>query len=149
MLTLQALHDEIENDPESVGYKEAGGAWKGDQVIADLLNDPANGAPIFRLAVSPQEIVSSIPIGEYRTYSQAERDWLRTLLGHGGSALVGGTIDASDNVVRGNLLALMPAGSVARDNLIAKVQRQGSRAEVLWGEGTTVTVSNVGEAANL
>ena len=34
--TLQALHDEIEADPAALGYKEAGGEWKGDGVIADL-----------------------------------------------------------------------------------------------------------------
>jgi hypothetical protein len=28
--SLQALHDEIEADPEELGYKELDGTWKGD-----------------------------------------------------------------------------------------------------------------------
>ena len=36
--TLQELHDEIENDPETLEYKEVGGEWKGDTEIANLIN---------------------------------------------------------------------------------------------------------------
>jgi len=144
--SLQALHDEIEADPEAIGYKEAGGAWKADSVIADLINDPENGDTIMRKLIAPSEIWTSIPFAEYELYSAAKQQWLDTAL-----ELVGGegVIDANDSVVYNNLLAMFPGGSEARANILAKIQRQGSRAEVLWGEDKVVTVLEVAYAANL
>lgn len=145
--SLQALHDEIEADPEGLGYKD-GAAWKGDQEIADLLNalTGPGAATIMRKLIEPREIFDSIPYAEYEAYSAAKREYLDTML-----ELVGGTglVDANDAVVYANLLAVFPAGSDARANIVAKIQRTGSRAEVLWGEGTTVSVSQVGHSANL
>ena len=144
--SLQALAAEITNDPQGIGYKNPDTTWKGDQEIADLLNDPANGGQITRKLIQPKEIFDSIPYAEYSAYPAAKREWLDTVL-----ELVGGegVIDANDSVVNANLLAVFPAGSAARTNILAKIQRQGSRAEVLWGEGRIITASNVGHAANV
>ena len=145
--SLQALHDEIESDPLSLGYKEAG-EWKEDAVIAALINAATGpgAATIMRKLIEPREIWNSIPYSEYENYGDAKREWLDTAL-----ELAGGTgvIDANDPVVYGNLIAVFPAGSEARTNLLAKIQRVGSRAEVLWGEGKVVSVLDVAYAANL
>lgn len=142
--TLQALHDEIEADPVAIGYKEAGGAWKGDQVIADLINDPANGATIQREHVAPQEIIEQITIVDWDTISASDRLYLQLL-----PALETISTIQNGTEVRNNLLDIFTAGMATRDNLIAVVQRQGSRAEALWGENTFVTVGDVARAANL
>ena len=51
--------------------------------------------------------------------------------------------------VRRNLLEIFDAGTGTRDNLIDVVQRDGSRAEVLWGENIVISISQIGHAANL
>lgn len=146
-MDLVELKNEIVSDPQGIGYKNSATAtdWKGDTVIADLINDPANGATITRKLIKPEEIFSSIPYTEYAAYDQAKRDYLDTIL-----ELAGGTgvIDATDTLTYNNLLEIFPSGSDARTNIIAKIQRQGSRAEILWGEGVTVSALDVGRAFN-
>jgi len=145
--TLQELHDEIEVDPLALGYK-TGAVWKSDAEIAGLINalDGPGAAVIMRKLIEPAELWTSIPYTEYELYGEAKREWLDTAL-----ELAGGTgiIDGNDPVVFANLLAVFPAGSEARANILAKIQRVGSRAEVLWGEATVVTISNVAYASNL
>ena len=145
--TLQELHDEIEVDPLALGYK-TGAVWKSDAEIAGLINalDGPGAAVIMRKLIEPAELWTSIPYTEYELYGEAKREWLDTAL-----ELAGGTgiIDGNDPVVFANLLAVFPAGSEARANILAKIQCVGSRAEVLWGEATVVTISNVAYASNL
>ena len=142
--SLQALHDEIEADPTGIGYKEAGGAWKGDAVIADLLNDPANGAIVERQYITPQEIIEQIAITDWNVITAAERLYVALLPSLDIiSAIQNGT------EIRSNMLAIFDVGTITRDNLIGVVQKDGSRAEVLWGEGTAITIGQVGHAANL
>ena len=144
--TLEALHAEIVNDPTGVGYKEADGVtWKGDQVIADLLNDPANGDVIERSRVSPRELVEQIDVGEYEGLSAGRQRWLDLVLE--GAAEV--STVAGDNAVRAGILSCFGQGTTTRTSMLAVVQRQGSRAEVLWGEGTAIAASQVGHAANV
>ena len=145
--SLQALHDEIENDPQGLGYKD-GGVWKEDAVIVGLINatEGPGAAQIMRKLITPEEIWNSIPYAEYEQYGAAKREWLDTAL-----ELAGGTglIDGNDPIVFANLIAVFPANSDARANILAKIQRMGSRAEVLWGEGKVVSISEVGHASNL
>ena len=141
--SLQALHDEIENDPESIGYKD-GSVWKGDDVIADLINDPANGDVVQRSLVEPQELIEQITLTDWETISAAQRLYIQLLP----SLSVISTVQ-NGTEVRNNLLAIFGAGTTTRDNLVAVVERQGSRAEVLWGEGVTISISQVAHAANL
>lgn len=141
--TLQALHDEIENDPETIGYKD-GSAWKSDDVIAGLINDPTNGDTIERRNISPQEIIEQIAIADWLAIDAAERLYIQLLPS---LPVISAVQDGTE--VRGNLLSIFDAGTTTRDNLIAVVQKQGSRAEVLWGEGTVISVSQVAHAANL
>lgn len=144
--SLQALHDEIESDTESMGYKEEGGDWKGDQVIADLLNSTtSSGAQtITRRLVSQKEIVSSIHLAEFEAISEARHRYLNTVMR-------GEVIDATETPVFQALNTIFNNTDMpdSRAVLLARLQRTGSRAEVLWGEGVTITASQVGHAANL
>jgi len=142
--TLQALNDEIDTDPEGLGYKEVGGEWKGDAEIADLINDELLGDTIQRHMVAPKELIEQITILDWNAISSANRLYLQLLPSLGSiSTVVNGT------EVRDNLLSIFTAGMDTRDNLIGVVQRPGSRAEVLWGEGVTISIGQVGHAANL
>ena len=156
---LQALHDEIEADPEGLGYKNGDGSWKLDATIVDLINDPANGSMITRKLIARNEVIYSIERGECvqiaddtapaGLLSETERWWLSM-------ALRSEVLDANDPEVMDTLLDMFPAEGqrpgfrgTTRANLQGILQRQGSRAEVLWGEGKTVSISEVAHAANL
>lgn len=149
--SLEVLKDEIVNDPQGFGYKNAGDTWTGgtndpksDQEIADLFNDPAGGATITRKLVQPGELKASFDLSEFVALSQGQRDYLRMLVS-------GSEVDASEAAIFSALTGMFGAGSTTRTALLAKIQRQGSRAEVLWGEGTVVRpgVGGVGAAFNL
>lgn len=144
-MDLTQLRDEIENDPQAIGYKNspASGDWKEDQAVADLLNDPANGAQITRKLVTPAELTASLDLTEFEALSAARRQYL--------AMLVTGVevIDANEPAVLSALTSMFVQGSATRTALLAKIQRQGSRAEVLWGEGEVVLAGDVGRASNM
>ena len=142
--SLQALHDEIEADPEGLEYKEPGGDWKGDDVIAGLMNDLVLGEIIQRQYVQPREIIEQIVLADWESASASERLYIQLL-----PSLTSISTVVNGTEVRNNLLAIFDVGTQTRDNLIATVQRQGSRAEALWGENTQVSIGQVGHAANL
>lgn len=141
---LQELHDYVETDPDEIGLKESNGDWKADQVIADLLNDPVNGGLIQRSQLSPEEIIEQIAIADWNGIAAAERAYVALLPSLG---IISAVQDGTE--VRANLLSIFVTGTKTRDNLVSIVQRQGSPAEVQWGEGSYITAGNVGHAANL
>ena len=141
--SLQALHDEIEADPEGIGYK-IDGDWKGDQVIADLINDPANGGVVQRQYINPQEVIEQITLADWETISASQRLYIQLLPS---LTIISAVQDGTE--VRNNLLTIFGAATTTRNNLIGVVQKDGSRAEMLWGEGVTISISNVAYASNL
>jgi len=142
--SLQALHDEIEADPLGIGYKNGDGSWKEDRVIVDLINDPANGDVVQRNHISPEEVIEQIVIDEWDAITASQRLYIGLL-----PSLA--EIDATENgtEVRANLLSIFGPTTTTRANLVSVVQKDGSRAEVLWGEAFAVSISNVAYAANL
>ena len=140
---LIALRDEIVSDPEVLGYKTSPTDWKGDQQVADLLNDPVDGATIRRKQIEPRELLESLDVTEWRALSAADRQYVQLLL-------QGSRINADASPIFDGLTTVFDGGSPnTRASLVAKISRQGSRAEVLWGEGQRVTAGQVGRAFNL
>ena len=142
--SLQALKDEIANDASVIGLKDVDGiTWKGDQVIADLLNDPTDGALIRRKSVMPVEIKQTVTEADFETLAAGEEAYFVWI--------VQGEIELdvrSDTIFNG-LTQIFSAASDTRPALIALFQKVGSRAEVLWGDGTKIQAGQVGRAANL
>jgi len=148
--TLEALKNEIVNDPNAVGYKNPDTTWEGDGVIADLINDPAKGANVFRKNVPMDDVF-------------AEIDWVVDWLGLSGQRnavldkqqafrLITSTAVLDANSVRirdafAEIFANTSGGTLARLNTLT--QKAGSRAEVLWGDGARVSLLQVGKAANV
>jgi hypothetical protein len=156
--TLQALHDEIESDTEGLGYKDAGD-WKGDQAIADLIN--AKSYTIDRVSVWMETVRALITYGAYNNLAIDEQEWIRWMTPNSGEFQV--TADMKMQL-SGRTAAVNGAPGSGNDNqsfwavadrgtmapiMLALVEVPGSRAEVLWGEGRLVSVSNVAHAANL
>lgn len=156
--TLQALHDEIENDPETIGYK-VGAIWKGDGEIADLLN--AKNYVIDRNSVEMESIRATVTYDAYNTLSIDEQEWIRWMTPNSGQMVV--TADMKLNLSGRGLTANGVAGTgddgnsfwaaanraVMAPAMLALIEIAGSRAQVLWGENVTISPGQVGAAANL
>ena len=145
-LTPAALKAEIENDPLAIGYKN-GADWKADQEIADLLN--AVGYTVNHATVETGDIRASVTFEGFDGLVTAEQAWFEWLTQNG-------VIPVNEEILQ--QLAGIPTAnssiwaSAERTEMnaamTALMQFQGSRAEVLWGEGTNITASQVGAAAN-
>ena len=75
--SLEALKDEIVNDPQALGYKNSATPtdWKGDQEIADLIN--AKNLVVDRTQVDMEEIRSTTEFDWYDTLSIDEQEYTR------------------------------------------------------------------------
>jgi hypothetical protein len=156
--SLQALHDEIEADPETLGYK-VGSIWKGDQEIADLIN--AKSYTIDRGSVAMESVRAAVTFEAYDTLSIDEQEWVRWMTPNSGQLQTTADVKLQ---LSGRTLASNGVGGTGSDGdsfwaaahdqdmapaMLALIEVAGSRAEVLWDEGRTVSAGNVGHAANL
>jgi hypothetical protein len=156
--TLQALNDEIDNDPLALGYK-VGAVWKADDVIAGLINAP--NYIIDRNGVPAADIRAAMTYAAYDTLSIDEQEWMSMMSAGDGEMRV--TADMKLQL-SGRIPAVNGVGGTGDDSssfwaaahrtvmapaMLALIEVAGSRAEVLWGEYVTVSLSDVGQAANL
>ena len=153
--SLQALHDEIEADPQVLGYKDAG-VWKGDDVIADLLN--AKNYVVDMTSVSMEQVRAGVTYDAYNTLAIDEQEWLTWMTPNSGEFQV--TADMKLQLSGRSLTSSGSAGSGNDSNsfwsaahrgdmapaMLALIEIPGSRAEVLWDAGVTISISNVSRA---
>jgi hypothetical protein len=141
--TQAALLSEIQTDPQALGLNTPFVA-KQYGVVAGLLNAVGAGAPylVFRNDIQYQEVINAIADADFLALTQLQTsklDLFKTT-----------TIDATRAQVRskftsgGGIFTSASAGTLTALTNVA--QRQGSRAEVLWGTGFAVTLQNVAEA---
>ncbi len=142
MIEIDALAAEITNDPLAIGYKEAGDVWKDDQVIADLMNDLANGDLIWRLSIPMADVYGVVDWEEFFGLPANIRQAFQLI-----SSTVFLNTDSVE--IQDAFSAIFPGGGPTRPALIALAHVQGSRAEVLFGEGSAATAGLVGAAANV
>ena len=112
-------------------------AGQTDQGIADLLNAPNAAIQIGRI-VTADEVMKVIPAGAWGSLSAVQREKLDQLLRLP-------KIEMGDVVIQGHFSEIFPNGSV-NTALTALRTRNGSRAEQLFGAGTTITSGTVTEA---
>ncbi len=155
--SLAALKTEIDNDPEVIGYK-VGAVWKGDQVIADLIN--VKNLVIDRVRVSSEDINGDTKFAwydgmlidkqEFYTLQTRRESWKVTedmKMFLTGRAL---TIDGAAGLGADNQSEWAAADDQdAAPAMLALIEVPGSRAEVLWDEGRSISVNQVGGAANV
>lgn len=156
--SLQALHDEIEADPQVLGYK-VGSAWKEDAEIVALIN--AADFSIDKESAPMEAVRATCTYEAYNTLSIDEQEWMLWMTPNSGAfyvtadmklqltgrgLAVGGVAGVGDD--SNSFWALAHRGDMA-PAMLALIEVAGSRAEVLWGEGKTVSISEVGHSANL
>ena len=147
--SLQALNDEIENDPDAIGYKVAS-VWKGDQEIADLINNEAGANPytVNFNRVDTGLMRAATSFDAYDGLTASETDWYSWLTA-GGEIIVEDHLLADLAGIGGTSRWAVGERTEMEPAMAALLQFTGSRAEDLWSEGQNISAGQVGRAANL
>ena len=137
-MTRAALNTELTTDPTALGY--AALIVKGnDDGCAALLNQIRATITVFRSEVRAAEIIAATVLADHAVLTTGQQLYYNALI-----AL--GVLDVTSATLRANLAALFPIASTTRTNLVALAQRSGSRAEQLFGTGTSVSHTDVAVA---
>lgn len=113
----------------------------GDQQgIANFYNNKngVSGAIIFRNDIQPREIINVIDPANFVAAQQIQLSKLQILF-------QGAPIDAQLPTLRANFASIF-SGTASMSGINSIAQRQGSRGEVLFGAGVTISVSDVQQA---
>ena len=138
--SIAALHTELTTDPVSMGYLPLV-QKANDQAVADLINSLTSPgvASIFRNDVKPPEVLNAIVAADFAAMTQLAVSQLQLFLSQP-------FLDATLSNTRTIFLNIFTGMSATRTALSAVFQRNGSRAEVLWGAGFVVTPAQAGAA---
>ncbi len=136
--TIPQLLTELQTDPAALGYaaKVNVGA---DGDLAGLINAIGATAAFnkFRNDITIHDVNDSIVPADFAALTSLQIDKIRLVFT--------GTdrIDANSANTRAIFLGIFSAMPNTVTALTAMATRKGSRAEVLWGTGTVVTVSDI------
>lgn len=118
-----ALKTELENDPKELGYAD-----KTDQEIAALMNEIGlSEETILKSSVSSEEIIFALDYEDLNGLSTSQLQILTLYTSNG-------SLDINNALVQKTLKALFGAETVSRENLLALVRQDASRAQVLFGK---------------
>jgi hypothetical protein len=133
------LKTELQNDPNAYGYAQYTTSGN-DEALAALLNQVRGGISVF-VSVSLTQIVSCITaLAEFNALTAIQLQRLQFIA-------VNGYIDTSSVAMRTIVSDIFSTASQAtKNNLAAASQRNGSRAEQLFGTGTTIAHTDVAKA---
>lgn len=135
-----ALRSEIENDPNSRGYAQYRTSGADNQIVA-LLNAVLVGNKINTGLIQSYLFGGLIVGSEYTAKTVSQQNYIQMLM-------VAPYIDINNANIAAGLSAIFPSGT-SRANIIAAQQRDGSRAETLFGAGTFISDSDVARARTL
>lgn len=139
-INYTALATELNTDPKALGYKTSG-VFKSDYDISLILNTPgASSETIFRAYTDTAEIVAGIVRSEWTALSAADKQFLTEVI------LTAPKLKTGDANLRASVAGVFAAGTTSRTNLTAAASKSASRAEVLFGEGTTIGDQDVAKA---
>ncbi len=140
VFSISALRSELLTDPVSLGY--AGAIATGDQnTVFMLLNTPFSGGgfQVNRDPVPPEAVFGAIHPDDYAAMTTTELTRLQVIM-------TLPSIDLADTSTHTIVDGLFQTGSITRQNILVLQYRDGSRSEVLWGEGRIVTINQIDQA---
>lgn len=145
MFTPAQVKAECQNDPSGLGLA-AQFAVGSDGVCADILNVVRVGITVKRVDVRPAEVLEAINTLDFAASPSAIAcSWFESLTQMPVVRL--SNDDGSDTTVLGNLKRLVTSDvNGSRTRLAALTTRPGSRAEQLWGPGTSLTALDITNA---
>lgn len=133
-INYATLRTELLTDPAGLGY-----AGKSDYACAGLLNTVRGSIAVARDTIPTWMVLDAVAQADLAALTANQLQTLHIVISAGEVSI------ASANI-RAIMSALFPAGSVTRANLVAIVNRTGTRAEQLFGVGTAVTDGDVARA---
>lgn len=134
-----ALHDEITKDPKSLGYGDLVKQGS-DAGIADIIN----GLSIATL--SKGMVTREVFLSDFgpQVLSILSDSGLETSFGPLLKLLaLASTVDYGNTIVLGALHNMIGIAGLTQDSIESTISRPCSRAEELWGDGTTITSNDV------
>ena len=127
-MDINVLKTEIDTDPKALGY-----AGKTDQGVADLLNEIGlSEEQILRGAVPADEMLSAMVYDDLIHVDLTDRQ-LQIIAIY----TANGELDIANPNVQRIFKQIFPQGKASRDNLLALVYRDASRAEALFGQNVS------------
>ena len=156
--SIEALYNEIQIDSLGIGYKDDG-IWKSDAEIAVLIN--VKNYVIDATSINMEACRAGIHYEAYNDLAADEQEWLRWMTPSSGQFVisadtkmkltgrtpaVAGVAGTGDN--SNSWWSLAERDTVVPE-MLTLIELPASRAEVLWGEGTFITLSQIGQASNL
>jgi hypothetical protein len=136
---LTTLATEINTDPKALGY-----AGKNNIQCAAILNTVgASAQNVGAGVVQAWQLMELVVQSEFIALTTANQNLFNCYVSSG-------AIDASNATVQANFLAIftVAASPTTRANMVAFVNRSATRGEILFGSGTIIAASNVGQALN-
>jgi len=136
------LKTEITTDPQALGY-----AGKSDSECADILNLIRATIIIRRDNIMPFEVLEAVDNRDFDTLiTAAQIGLLQALAGQRALRIIND--DGTDTRTLGNLRRMFqnPGPQGTRARLVDMANRDGSRAEQLFGTNTFITPSDVAQA---
>lgn len=135
--TLAQLATEINTTRPTV-YATAKAAGD-DTGIAQVLNTTYAGVgTVWKSRVPAADILGALVAAEVTAWTAVQWTALTALL-------IPGTVDATNARIRALFNALLPTTSLANATAVSQVTNP-TRAEELWGAGTTVSIADVSRA---
>lgn len=148
-VNLTALKSELENDPVAIGYLKTGGVLdhQFDAANADLINDPTTST-VDNLSVEASDVRGQTTFDAFDGLTASETEWFSWLTASGEIPVT--TELLSDLAGIGGISRWANADRpVMEPRMVALMRRSGSRGEVLFGVGTTITPSDIANAIDL
>lgn len=143
MPTAQQIRTEIDTDPKSLGYAALRAQSNGPEAVANRMNEVGASAETLTPTWTDTTEVLAVLVGtEIIALTQANRDMLAILTSTA-------RIRTGSATMRAAIAAIFGAATTSRANLVALTTKSASRAAALWGEGTVISATDVGEAMEL
>lgn len=161
-VTIAALRNELLNDPNNYGYAPFIAIGNHDALVQMINFKPRDGVTVPPLGntgpaqqikrgnVPPVEILEAIDIRDFPANpGQVDniplaQSWMESITQYATIRLA--NADGTKTQVRRNIDRLVGNTNGSQTRLDAVAVRFGSRCEFLFGENTTVTVAQIGEA---
>ncbi len=127
-----ALLTELQIDPKGLGYR----SQTTDGIVALLNTVGLSHETCANTAATMPEVLMAVDLGEWGKLTQPQRDYLTVV-----AQLP--SVDLTNPAVEAKVGAIFPANGPTQQALNTLKTRPCSRAEALWGPGTTATAADV------
>jgi hypothetical protein len=140
--TTDQLATEINTDPTSIGYKHSDGTFQDSQIIANLINTVHHAYQVTNTNVTGADVDNVITDDVWASLTAIQLAQLTN---------AEGVLDGGNELTATILLKfarIFGSTSTTYAAIAALATRDASRAEDLWGAGTSISFTDVDSAKN-